>query len=144
MRIWLRFAVFLLCASCATAAAVHKKPLVGKKALASRYGSKKKAKAVTGKGRSQTRSAARVTGPPRQAAPSNERYREIQEALAKKGYLSTAPNGVWDQSSQEAMKKFQGDQNLDSTGKLTSRSIIALGLGATTASAPLAQPAPKP
>lgn len=146
MRIWLRFAVFLLCAFSATAATVHKKApatkkaSVGRKALASRYGSKRKPVAARGKAPARTRSVARVAGPPRQAAPTNERYREIQEALATKGYLSSQPNGVWDQSSQEAMKKFQSDQKLDSNGKLTSRSIIALGLGPPTA----APPAPKP
>src|SRR4051812_5717167 len=32
--------------------------------------------------------------PPRQQAPSNDRYREIQQALADRGYLKSEPNGV--------------------------------------------------
>ena len=64
-----------------------------------------------------------------QAGPTSDRYREIQEALAAKGYLKTPPTGVWDQESTEAMKRFQADQKLTSTGKLNSLSLIALGLG---------------
>ena len=64
-----------------------------------------------------------------QAAPSSDRYREIQQALAAKGYLKTAPSGVWDQDSMDAMRRFQEDQKLTATGKLNSLSLIALGLG---------------
>ena len=64
-----------------------------------------------------------------QAAPSSDRYREIQEALAAKGYLKTAPSGGWDQDSMDAMRRFQEDQKLTATGKLNSLSLIALGLG---------------
>ena len=65
-----------------------------------------------------------------QRAPTPERYKEIQQALASKGYLQTeTPSGVWDSSSVDALKKFQQDQNLEPSGKLDSLSIIALGLG---------------
>jgi hypothetical protein len=66
----------------------------------------------------------------RQAAPTPERYKEIQEALAAKGYLQPEDaSGRWDQASVDALKKFQADQKLDSTGRLNSLSLIALGLG---------------
>ena len=46
-----------------------------------------------------------------QKAPSPERYKEIQQALASKGYLQPdASSGVWDNSSVSALKKFQEDQ----------------------------------
>lgn len=64
-----------------------------------------------------------------QIAPSSDRYKEIQEALVAKGYLKTPATGVWDQDSQEAMRKFQADEKLEATGKLTSRTLISLGLG---------------
>ena len=65
-----------------------------------------------------------------QKAPTSDRYKEIQQALASKGYLeSGAPSGVWDNSSVEALKKFQADQSLEPSGKLDSVSLIALGLG---------------
>jgi len=66
----------------------------------------------------------------RQTAPTPDRYREIQSALATKGYLkSDDASGKWDQASVDAMKKFQADQNIEATGKLNSLSLIALGLG---------------
>ena len=66
----------------------------------------------------------------RQMAPTPDRYKEIQGALAAKGYLQPDDaSGRWDQTSIDAMKKFQADQKLDSTGKIDSLSLIALGLG---------------
>jgi hypothetical protein len=63
-------------------------------------------------------------------APAPERYKEIQDALVTKGYMSPEDaNGAWSPASTEALKKFQGEQNLDSTGKINSLSLIALGLG---------------
>jgi hypothetical protein len=64
-----------------------------------------------------------------QTQPAPERYRELQEALAKKGYLQSAPTGVWDQASVDALRRFQHDQNLEASGKIDSLSVIALGLG---------------
>jgi hypothetical protein len=62
--------------------------------------------------------------------PSPERYKEIQEALVSKGYLKPEEaGGAWSQSSMDALKRFQTDQNLESTGKINSLSLIALGLG---------------
>ena len=66
----------------------------------------------------------------RQLTPTPERYKEIQHALATKGYLSPdQANGTWGDSSTEALRKFQADQNLDGNGKINSLSLIALGLG---------------
>ena len=78
------------------------------------------------------RQAVRRSYTPQQAAPTSDRYREIQDALAAKGYLTTPPNGVWDKDAQAAMQRFQQDQNLEATGKLTARSLGALGLGPKT------------
>lgn len=66
----------------------------------------------------------------RQLAPTADRYKEIQSALANKGYLNQPASGVWDSQSEEALRRFQHDQNLQPTGKLNSLSLIALGLGA--------------
>ena len=72
----------------------------------------------------------RVTWRNRQLAPTPQRYKEIQDALAAKGYLKPEDaNGAWNQASVDALKKFQAGQNLDSTGKIDSLSLIALGLG---------------
>ena len=64
-----------------------------------------------------------------QQVPTPERYREIQQALAGKGYFSGAANGAWGTDSVQALKRFQHEQNLSETGKLDSVSLIALGLG---------------
>jgi hypothetical protein len=66
----------------------------------------------------------------RQLAPTADRYREIQQALAGKGYLKPEDaTGSWNGTSTEALKKFQTEQNLDASGKINSLSLIALGLG---------------
>ena len=75
----------------------------------------------------------------RQTTPTPERYKEIQQALADKGYLKSEPNGVWDSQSTAALAQFQSDRKLDPSGKLTAASLIALGLGPGTAPIP---PAP--
>jgi len=79
-----------------------------------------------------------VAAHPRQMQPTPERYHEIQEALVAKGYLRPEQaTGAWDQSSIDALKRFQAEQKLDATGKITSMSLIALGLGPLHDSAPL-------
>jgi Putative peptidoglycan binding domain len=64
-----------------------------------------------------------------QQAPSPERYKEIQQALASKGYLQGEPTGEWGPDSVDALKHFQTDQSLMPDGKINSLSLIALGLG---------------
>ena len=66
----------------------------------------------------------------RQSAPSADRYREIQDALVARGYLASEDaTGTWGPSSTDALKRFQAEQTLDTTGKIDSLSLIALGLG---------------
>jgi hypothetical protein len=61
--------------------------------------------------------------------PSQERYKEIQQALSSRGYFKTEPDGAWGAASIDALKRFQHDQNLVEDGKIGSLSLIALGLG---------------
>jgi peptidoglycan hydrolase-like protein with peptidoglycan-binding domain len=61
--------------------------------------------------------------------PSQERYKEIQQALATRGYFHTEPDGNWGPASVDALKRFQHDQKLVEDGKIGSLSLIALGLG---------------
>jgi Putative peptidoglycan binding domain len=95
-----------------------------------------------------SKTTAKKNGPPaqtwrnRQAAPTSSRYKEIQQALADKGYLKAEANGVWDAQSEEALKQFQTEKNLPPTGKITSQSLIGLGLG-PKAPDPITTP-PKP
>ncbi|HYW47127.1 MAG TPA: peptidoglycan-binding domain-containing protein [Bryobacteraceae bacterium] len=87
----------------------------------------------------------------RQLQPAPERYKEIQQALAAKGYLQREDaTGQWTPASSEALKKFQTDQNLEGSGKINSLSLIALGLGpkreatANPATGPGQEPPPVP
>jgi len=64
-----------------------------------------------------------------QQAPTPQRYMEIQQALADKGYYKGQVSGQWGPDSIDALKRFQQDQSLNGTGKLDSMSLIALGLG---------------
>jgi peptidoglycan hydrolase-like protein with peptidoglycan-binding domain len=73
--------------------------------------------------------AARVPARSFQQAPTADRYKEIQQALASKGYFKGEPNGAWGPESADALKRFQSDQNLMPDGKIGSLSLIALGLG---------------
>jgi hypothetical protein len=64
-----------------------------------------------------------------QQAPTSDRYMEIQQALITRGFLQTPPSGSWDPATIDALKRFQEEQNLPPTGKISSLSLIALGLG---------------
>lgn len=80
--------------------------------------------------KSSKRSRRRERG---QKAPTSDRIAEIQQALAKDGSYTGTPNGKWDNSTVEAMKKFQEAHGLNPTGKLDARSLQQLGLGSPTA-----------
>jgi Putative peptidoglycan binding domain len=84
-----------------------------------------------------------VTWRNRQLQPSQDRFKEIQTALATKGYLQPEQaTGAWDQNSSDALKQFQAAQNLDTSGKINSLSLIALGLGPKHDAAPVQAAAP--
>ena len=68
-----------------------------------------------------------------QKAPTPDRISEIQQALAKNGSYTGTPNGKWDESTQDALRKFQESHGLNPTGKLDARSLQQLGLGSQTA-----------
>lgn len=100
-------------------------------------------KTTAGKSRS-ARAKRRRPAAMRQMAPTPERYQEIQQALAAKGYRGGSADGVWGPQWVEALKKFQQDQKLEPSGKLTSLSLLALGLGPKRDAAGAAVPAPRP
>lgn len=126
----LSMAVLALGAQSATPA--KKAPV---KKTAARKGAAKKPAATTvastrGKNGKKGTPAPRTTWRNRQTAPSPERYKEIQDALVAKGYLKPEDTGGgWNQNSTDGLKRFQGEQNLDASGRINSLSLIALGLG---------------
>jgi hypothetical protein len=107
-------------------AAVHKAPV--HKAAVHKAGVRKAA-ANRAPAHKSAAGATRPAWHAGQTEPTPDRYKEIQGALAQKGYLHTEATGVWSQDSVDALRRFQQDQNLQASGKLDSLSIIALGLG---------------
>jgi hypothetical protein len=106
----------------------------------SKSAASKQGVAKAGSSKSKKGQAAAARRPAVQRTPEPERIREIQQALASRGY-NVEPNGQWDQRSMEALKKFQEDQNITNfsgRGKLDSLTLIALGLGPKRENAPAA------
>jgi hypothetical protein len=58
-----------------------------------------------------------------------QRAREIQEALVREHYLSGEPSGVWDDASENAMRRYQADNGWQDKSTPDSRALIKLGLG---------------
>jgi peptidoglycan hydrolase-like protein with peptidoglycan-binding domain len=111
----------------AGAARAQTKSAAGSSSGTSKSGSATRHKKST---KHSSKSSARERG---QKAPTPERVSEIQQALAKDGSFSGAPNGKWDESTVEAMKKFQEGHGLNPSGKLDAKTLQKLGLGSQTA-----------
>ncbi len=94
-------------------------------------GSKASGSAASGRAKKSSKhSKRRERG---QKAPTPDRISEIQQALAKDGSFAGTPNGKWDNSTVEAMKKFQAGHGLNPGGKLDAPTLQKLGLGSQTA-----------
>jgi len=87
------------------------------------------AKVTSAGAKSAKAKRAKVAHRSAQQQPTPERYKEIQQALADRGYFNGDVNGTWGPDSVDALKRFQREQNLTDDGKLGSLSLIALGLG---------------
>jgi peptidoglycan hydrolase-like protein with peptidoglycan-binding domain len=68
-----------------------------------------------------------------QTAPTSDRIKEIQSALAASDSYKGEPTGKWDDASVTAMKHFQQVNGLNPSGKLDALSLQKLGLGSDTA-----------
>jgi hypothetical protein len=68
-----------------------------------------------------------------QLAPTPDRIKEIQSALAKQGTYTGEPTGRWDAATEDAMKKYQTNNGFSPTGKIDAVSLNKLGLGSETA-----------
>jgi len=130
-RLLLPALLALLLAMCAGPVPAQSKSKAAKKPTTSskKTTTKKKAPARSSRSRGQ-------------AAPTADRIREIQEALAKAGTYSGQPTGKWDAATTAAMQKFQEQKNLRPTGKLDAQTLQQLGLGSPIAG--LAPPRPAP
>ncbi len=107
------------------------------KAISGKTGTKKSASSSSSKHGAKKSTGGRQRG---QMTPTPERITEIQEALSKNGAMSSAPSGKWDDSTADAMRKFQAAHGLNPTGKLDAQTLNHLGLGSATAG--MAAPSP--
>ena len=73
-----------------------------------------------------TKSASKSHG---QRGIDQERTVAIQSALVQQHYLSGEPSGVWDQSTKDALTKYQADNGWQTKLTPDSRALIKLGLG---------------
>jgi peptidoglycan hydrolase-like protein with peptidoglycan-binding domain len=128
----------------AISVAAPPKKTTPKKSATAKKSTSRKSAGVSQKKRSSTRStAASSKKSPKKGAtrastrswrntqqtPTRERYAEIQQALAGKGFFRAEPNGSWGPESTQALRDFQRANNLKETGKIDSLSLFALGLG---------------
>ncbi len=60
---------------------------------------------------------------------SDQRVTEIQQALAKAGYLKGKVDGKWGPVTAEAMRRFQQANGFDATGLPEAKTLMKLGLG---------------
>ena len=90
---------------------------------------KSTAKKKSTKSRGKTSKSKKAAGPRGQQHPTPERYKQIEEALAARGYLQEEPTGKWGPNAVAALRSFQADYQLPPTGRLDAQSLIQLGLG---------------
>jgi peptidoglycan hydrolase-like protein with peptidoglycan-binding domain len=112
------------------------KPTTGATTVKTTTGTTKKSSKTR---KSSSRKSNRVKG---QAAPTSDRINEIQGALAKNGAYTGSPTGKWDDSTVEAMKKFQASHGLNPTGKMDALTLQKLGFGSETAGMGVPTPPP--
>jgi len=83
----------------------------------------------TAKRSSSHRGSKRKTSARGQQKIEPQRAQEIQEALVREHYLSGESAGTWNQSSEEAMRRYQADHGWQSKTVPDARALISLGLG---------------
>lgn len=54
--------------------------------------------------------------------------RDVQQALAQRGYFSGQADGNWNEQSEQALREFQRAQGLEPTGQFDQQTLSALGL----------------
>jgi len=82
---------------------------------------------TSSKKRSSKKKPSRARG---QQKIDSDRAQEIQQALVREHYLNESQAaGGWNQSSEDAMRKYQADHGWQSKTVPDSRALISLGLG---------------
>lgn len=63
-----------------------------------------------------------------QQAASPDLVRDIQRNLAARGYNAGPPDGVYGNSTEQALRRFQSDQRLTASGQIDTQTLAALGV----------------
>jgi sulfite reductase alpha subunit-like flavoprotein len=87
-----------------------------------------RSRSATSKSKRSRRSAANRRSKGQQKIDS-QRALEIQQALIREHYLTGKPTGVWNDATQQAMQRYQADNNWQSKTTPDARALIKLGLG---------------
>ena len=107
-----------------TTTAAHNKT----QATSSSGGKKSSVHTASTKGKSSNSRRRRKTARGQQKIDS-ERAQSIQEALIREHYLTGEATGKWNQASEDAMRRYQGDHGWQTKTVPDSRALIKLGLG---------------
>ena len=99
-----------------------------KTSSASSTAKKSSARNASSKGKSSSSRRRKKTARGQQKIDS-ERARSIQEALIREHYLTGEVSGKWNQASEDAMRRYQGDHGWQTKTVPDSRALIKLGLG---------------
>ena len=67
-------------------------------------------------------------GPSYQTHPDSERYQQIQQALAQRGFFKGQADGHWGEDSVSAMKQYQTERKIPNDGRISALALISLGL----------------
>ena len=102
----------------------HRSTATTHKSSSSSKSNKSSTRTVSRKGRHSKQNARRG-----QQKIDNSRTLQIQQALIRQHYMSGEPSGKWDASTEEALRKYQGDNGWQNKTVPDSRALIKLGLG---------------
>ncbi len=106
--------------------AATKQPVSHTSTSSHKKSSSTSAHSTTSKGKKSRKSAANRHG---QQKIDPQRTLEIQQALIREHYLTGKPSGVWNDETQQAMQRYQSDNNWQSKTTPDARALIKLGLG---------------
>lgn len=89
---------------------------------------------------SQTSSASQTSASSAQQAMSADLVRDVQRGLSTRGYDVGPQDGIYGDSTEQALKRFQRDQRLNASGQVDSQTLAALGIPGNAATASSAAP----
>lgn len=71
-----------------------------------------------------------------QQAMSSDLVRDVQRGLASRGYEVGPQDGIYGDSTEQALRRFQRDQRLTASGQVDSQTLAALGIPSASLATP--------